>query len=435
PILKYIALKEIFSPQVDNLFTVKQRAIYLYSLLVITACAIVCVNRLLNQQYFLVAVNILTILALLLAMFLAYKRKIVWAALMLSLTMLTPATWVIENSLSRLVDNGIYLALVPIVNLFLIKDKRISFVVFLIATIILGYYFEKTELSFLPFLTIFSVHMVYFFFFSMHIDQIEAALLEENKRKEQLILDLEEKNQEIEQLNHALSGTNKTLEEKVQDIKQFAYLSSHNLQTPLHNIQVYANLLKKQYAPQLDDLGVNSIEFLSESSTNLSTILHGLVDYFATFENYQSETLDVNSIIAEILVDERASMDKKNVVVEVTPMPNMQGNRMEIKRLFHSLIHNAIIHNTSVSRLRICLSAYEEGQTVHFCVEDNGVGIPAKDHEKVFKIYVSSIGFNRGMGLAIAKKIVANYKGEIWIDSEVKKGTTVRFFLKKLSSA
>lgn len=429
--MKSTFLQELFNPQTKNLFTVRQRAIYVYSLLFMSSCFILGIKRLFTQDYFLVLINGATFLSLLLAIYITRKKHVVFGGLLLSAIILVPSIWVILNNTTRIADNAMYIAFVPIVNLFLMRDKRISFVIFLISTVLLAFLFTKAALLFLPFLTIFFVHLVYFFFFGIHIDQLEEELIDENKRKQLLINDLELKNKEIEKLNRALGETNKRLQEKVEDIKQFAYLSSHNLQTPLSNMQVYSDLLLKEYTPKLDELGVESIKFLSKASTSLSTILHGLVDYFSTFEHYESEKLVIEALIDEILIAENDLINQGKVKIEFQDLPTILGYRKEIKRLFQSLIQNALIHNQSIPNLKIELITKDLGDKIQFSVIDNGVGIPEKDFEKIFKIYVSSISFNRGIGLAIAKKIVANYNGEIWVTSTVGEGTAIHFTLEK----
>jgi len=415
--------KELFNPQIKNLFTARQRAIYVYCLLVISACSFVGFNRLMNEAYFLFFINATVFLSLLIVMYIAKRRHIMMAGILLSLTILAPSVWVIYNNPSRLGDNAMYIAFVPIVNLFLMRDKRISLVIFIISTVVLAYLFGKAQLAFMPFLTIFLVHMVYFFFFSIHIDKLETELIKEDKRKQTLINDLEMKNEEIEQLN-------RVLQEKVADIQQFAYLSSHNFQTPLNNIQVYSNLLKKDYTDKLDEVGNTSIDYLHKSANSLSTILHGLVDYFSAYEAVKSEKLPVEEIIKEILTEESAIINQEKVSIKFESLPIIFGKRKEIKRLFQSIIQNALTHNQSVANLQIEILAKEVEDKIQFSVMDNGVGIPQKDFEKIFKIYVSNISFSRGMGLAIAKKIVTNYNGNIWVESILGKGTTMHFTLK-----
>lgn len=423
-------LKELFNPKVKNLFTARQRAIYVYCLLVISACLFVGFNRLVNEEYFLFSINATVILGLFFTMFITKKGHIFYGGMLISFLILAPSVWVILNNPTRIIDNAMYIAFVPIVNLFLMRDKRISFVIFLISTLLLALLFGKVQFAFLPFLTIFLVHMVYFFFFSIHIDKLEAEVVSEDKRKQALINDLEMKNREIEQLNQELGKTNKVLQEKVADIQQFAYLSSHNLQTPLNNIQVYSSLLKKDYTNKLDEVGNTSVDYLHKSSNSLSTILHGLVDYFSTYESIKSEELVVEEIIREILAAESRLINEEKVSIKFEELPIVFGKRKEIKRLFQSIIQNALIHNHSVPNLRIEILAKEVEDKIQFSVIDNGVGISKKDFKKIFKIYVSTISFSKGIGLAIAKKIVANYNGTIWVESILGKGTTMHFTLK-----
>lgn len=422
-------LQELFNPDIKNLFTLRQKVIYVFAGLIIVTCFLVGFNRFINGQYFLMFINGAVLSALLCTIFIAKKGHISIAAILLSIILIVPSTSVINNDISRIADNGIYLALVPIVNLFLIQDKRISFLIFLICTFLLGYFFDVAQLVFIPFLTIFLVHMVYFFFFSIHIDKLEKELISENKRKARLIKDLEIKNQEIEQLNKNLESTNKALQERVEDVQQFAYLSSHNLQTPLHNIQVYSSLLKEEYAPKLDELGITSVDYLNNSASSLSSILHGLVDYFSTFEQGATEVIPVELVITNILREEIALLNEKNTTIQFQDLPVITGRRKDIKRLFQSIIQNALIHNQSIKNLEISILFKPQAEGIQFSIIDNGIGIPEKDFAKIFKVYVSSISFSKGIGLAIAKKIVGNYNGKIWVESTVGKGTAIHFTL------
>jgi len=237
---------------------------------------------------------------------------------------------------------------------------------------------------------------------------------------------------ELKKLNQDLHNANKQLQEKIEEVEQFAYISSHNLQAPLITLKAYSDLILKRYNTKLDEVGRKSLKYLNQASNQMSNILHELVYYFNLDKDQQSLAIHPAEIIHEIIEEEHDLIDNIKAKITYDDLPQVNADKNQIKKLFHILIHNALIHNKKETDLHIQVSHQYLSDKIQFSVADTGVGLSKGDSEKIFKLYVSSVNSTRGMGLALAKKIVSLYNGEIWAESESDNGTTIHFTLETI---
>lgn len=235
---------------------------------------------------------------------------------------------------------------------------------------------------------------------------------------------------ELKKLNEQLEIVNKELNEKVEEIENFTYLSSHNIQTPLHNLQNFSSLLMRKYGDKFDDLGNQSLRFINDSTNKASRILNRLVFYFGIDNNREFEQVDTQEMLREII---RQQTDWKSHINNIyfENLPTISGNRSNLAELFSILIENAIIHNKGKKDLKIQVESEELEHEIRFAIIDNGIGISPKNQSEIFRMYKSNLDYSRGMGLAIAKKIVNSHKGKIWLQSTLNQGTTFFFTISK----
>lgn len=238
---------------------------------------------------------------------------------------------------------------------------------------------------------------------------------------------------ELKRLNEDLQDTNKQLQEKVEEVKLFAYISSHNLQTPLMNLKAFSALILKKYTAKLDDTGRKSLHFLNEASNKMSKILHELVYYFNLDEkNEDLSAIYPTEIIREIIEEEQDLINDVKAKITCIDLPQITADEKQIKRIFHALIHYSLICNKKATNLHIQITHQFLSNKIKFSVTDNGEGLAKRETERIFKLHSGSINSAGGMGLLLARKIVMLNGGEIWAESELNKGTTIHFTLEKI---
>jgi light-regulated signal transduction histidine kinase (bacteriophytochrome) len=218
------------------------------------------------------------------------------------------------------------------------------------------------------------------------------------------------------------------------ELAQFAYVASHDLQEPLRTVSIYAQLLAKRYRDQLGPDANEFIGYITENASRMQNLIRDLLD----FSQIDSRSTDhfartrCDAVVDEALVNLRLRIEESGATVSHTPLPCIVGDPVQLTRLFQNLIVNAIKYRRDEPPL-IHISAERCKKDWVFSVRDNGVGIEPQYAEKVFGIFrrlqPRSESTGNGMGLAICKKVVNRHGGRIWVESEPGKGSTFRFTL------
>ena len=147
------------------------------------------------------------------------------------------------------------------------------------------------------------------------------------------------------------------------------------------------------------------------------------------------ETIEVKQIIDEIQLLQRQRMIEKNASIHCEELPVIQFYKVPLTQIFQNLIGNALKYSKDNEKPQIIIKSEVKEHYYVFSVADNGIGIGAEFHEKVFEIFQRLHSRNEyegtGMGLAIVKKILENLGGKIWLTSEEGKGSTFYFTIPK----
>lgn len=223
----------------------------------------------------------------------------------------------------------------------------------------------------------------------------------------------------------------KNLEIQNQELNEYAHVVSHDLKSPLRNINTLINWLLEDDSAALTDESKKSLGLILFNIEKMDLTIKGILDY-SSIDKLESENrnVDFNILISEVL---RTTVLPENINLKIdNKLPNMYGNYSRFKQLFHNLIDNAIKYNDK-KKGQINIGCKYEEDEVEFYIKDNGVGINEAYFDKIFNVFtkLSSDNYSSGMGLSIAKKIVAFYGGKIWLESTPKKGTTFFFTLQK----
>ena len=223
----------------------------------------------------------------------------------------------------------------------------------------------------------------------------------------------------------------KELEKSNAGLQEYAHIVSHDLKSPLRSISALATWLAEDYYDKIDDSGKFNLQQIQEKIEGMDRLIDGILKYSSINDDTLENTLvDLNDVISEIR--EIIFVPENVNIIIMNTLPSIKVDKTKIHQLFQNLISNAVVNIERENGL-VEISSEENSTHWQFSVKDNGVGIPAEYHEKIFKVF-QSIGHHErstGIGLSIVKKIVDLYHGKIWLNSEVGQGTTFHFTLKK----
>ena len=221
--------------------------------------------------------------------------------------------------------------------------------------------------------------------------------------------------------------------ERTKDLESFAYITSHDLKAPLRGINQLAEWLYEDYGDKLDNEGKESLKMLQQRSTRMDDMIQGILEYSKIGRTEEEkENIDLNKLLDEV-IDLLAPPDNVKIIVE-NELPEYRMGRTRMIQLFQNLLSNAIKHAGKPQGI-VKVKCEEKPKEWLFSVSDNGQGIEKKYWDKIFKIFQtldpSPKDRSTGIGLTIVKKIVDLYRGKIWVESEMGKGTTFHFTLPK----
>ncbi|WAC01341.1 ATP-binding protein [Lacinutrix neustonica] len=241
------------------------------------------------------------------------------------------------------------------------------------------------------------------------IDNQTKEIVEINKQRETLLLELAHQNQEL---------------------SDYAHMVSHDLKSPLRSIDTLTAWLKEDYDSVFDDNGQKTLGLIRNNVEKMDTLINGILEY-STIGKNQIEIYDVD---IDKLVDdiEKILQVPKHITLKKNNLPTIKGDKYRLQQLFQNLIGNAIIYNTK-AKGTIEVGSKDKDQFWQFYIKDNGNGIEKVYFDKIFKTFekLENNPESSGIGLSIVKKIVDLYGGKIWLESQIDIGTTFYFTLKK----
>ncbi|MCB1745161.1 MAG: CHASE domain-containing protein [Gammaproteobacteria bacterium] len=236
-----------------------------------------------------------------------------------------------------------------------------------------------------------------------------------------------------DQMNAALLDKTRALARSNEELEQFAYAASHDLQEPLRMVSAFTDLLRQRYQGQLDEKAQQYIGFAADGARRMQVLLKELLDYARVDRaNQRFERVDCRTLLTAIEHDMHQTFKQRGAELEVGELPEVWGNPALLQLLFQNLVSNGLKFNESPHpRISIMASRSERG--VEFRVIDNGIGIAPEYREKIFTIFerLHDEGSypGTGIGLAICKKIVSRHSGSIEVQSALGGGTTFKVVL------
>ncbi len=273
------------------------------------------------------------------------------------------------------------------------------------------------------------------------LNAMEKSLREEIELRKQAESVLEVK---VQERTRELLKSNQRLEESNKDLQQFAYIASHDLQEPLRKIQTFSNLILDKHVDEKEKI-VSYINKISTSASRLRTLVNDLLDYSRIYSEERFEKVDLNKIIVDVLSDLELQVKARECVVEITPLPVVDGVSSQLRQVFQNLISNSIkfarkdatcqirITGELVASKQINAQASAEGKYCRISIQDNGIGFKPEFSQRIFEIFQRLNGRNEfegtGIGLAIVKKVVDRHDGLIYASSQENEGATFTIIL------
>ncbi len=223
------------------------------------------------------------------------------------------------------------------------------------------------------------------------------------------------------------------LEAANQELRDFAYVASHDLKAPLRSIASLASWISADYAEKLDATGREHLALLTSRVTRMNNLIDGVLQYSRI--GRVDETLarvDLNRIVTEVMIM-LAPSDNVHFEIEET-LPTVVCDPTRIEQVFQNLLHNAIQHSVK-PEVRISVGYGEDADGWCFHVRDNGPGIDARHHARIFRMFqtLSPRDGNEstGIGLPMVKRILERCGGRVWLESAPGQGSTFHFTLPK----
>ena len=236
---------------------------------------------------------------------------------------------------------------------------------------------------------------------------------------------------DIKQLESQKEKLLQELAKSNDELQEYAHIVSHDLKSPLRSIDALVNWIKEDNKGKLDAASLQNFKLIEKTLEKMEQLISDILTYSSVgSKSLEAECVDLNIILKELqdilFIPNHISV---NILSE---LPKLKGDKVKFKQLFQNLISNAVKFSDKEKGI-IEINVEEEQSFYQFSVKDNGVGIEKKHHDKIFKIFHSLNKNNEssGIGLSIVKKIIDLYKGVIWIESDLGKGTTFYFTIKK----
>lgn len=264
-----------------------------------------------------------------------------------------------------------------------------------------------------------------------------------------LIVDRLWKTVQSKRYNDSIQKLNTELVEKNKEMEQFVYVTSHDLRSPLVNIQGFTKVLadnclsikeslseeisytdfKNKIISQFKEDIDESLKYIELSTRKMDALLNGLLKLSRMGRIVPNvKNVDMNMLVKDVVNSFEFQIMKKNIQVHISDLHDCMADEALTSQVFSNLLDNAIKYNDKkIPTIKI--SSRKEKNKVIYCIEDNGPGIPEKYYSKVFEIFqrLNASVSGEGLGLSIVNKIIEKHNGRIWIESVVNKGT--KFFI------
>ena len=233
-----------------------------------------------------------------------------------------------------------------------------------------------------------------------------------------------------------LKQYNRELERSNEELEQFAFVASHDLQEPLRMVSSFMDLLKLKYGEQLDEKAHQYIYFATDGAKRMKQIILDLLEYSrATRPSEGKQEVNLNVILSDYKELRRKPITEQAAKIKSSNLPTLNTYKAAITQIFHCLLDNALKYSAENTPPLIEIKAIDKAEEWEFSIKDNGIGIEPQFYDKIFVIFQRLHNKDKykgtGIGLSIAKRHVEFLGGKIWLESIPDEGTTFYFTISK----
>ncbi|MEB2782039.1 PAS domain S-box protein [Algoriphagus sp. C2-6-M1] len=241
---------------------------------------------------------------------------------------------------------------------------------------------------------------------------------------------------ELLDLNHILQTKLTELESAYEELEQFTYIASHDLQEPLRMVSSFMDQLKRKYGDQMDDKAHQYIEFAIDGAKRMKQIILDLLEYSRAGKIQEAlQSIDLNQCLEEYKILRRKVIAEKKAVLVTDTLPIIETYTTPLVQVLHNLLDNAIKYSKNNVQPIVQISCKDRNEFWEICIQDNGIGIDNKYFNKIFVIFQRLHDRDQfagtGIGLSIVKKQIEFLGGNIWIESKINEGSKFYFTIPK----
>ncbi len=254
----------------------------------------------------------------------------------------------------------------------------------------------------------------------------------------------------FKQLQHKMEQSLGALKRSNNNLEQFAYVASHDLQEPLRKIKSFGDMLSTRYTEQLGPEGADLIERMQGAAGRMKTLIEDLLAFSRiSFQESALASVNLNDIIQDVLTDLESSIREKKADITISPMHPLKGDASQLRQVFQNLLSNAIKFGKKNERPEIRITSelvkgadvegfhlahdQQKKQFQQIIVRDNGIGFEQQYAERIFQIFQRLHGRmaypGTGVGLSIVQKVIEHHKGYIRAEGTLGEGAAFTILL------
>jgi signal transduction histidine kinase len=247
----------------------------------------------------------------------------------------------------------------------------------------------------------------------------------------------------MEHLKHSLERSNRDLKVERQnilrsnkDLEIFASVAAHDLKSPLQAIIGWLSVLDHEIIQPRSEQVDDSIQNIENAAKKSVSLINDLLD-ISRLNHQRNGYVDCDTIdlLKSVIRTLQEDLRKANAEVKIGELPRIRANPVQFETVFSNLIRNAINYRQLDRSLEIAVNGHENDQCFEFSVQDNGSGIHPDHHERIFDLFTRYHADDEhpgnGMGLAYCRKVVELMGGRIWVESQLRDGSTFKFIIPK----
>ncbi len=252
------------------------------------------------------------------------------------------------------------------------------------------------------------------------------------RAKDQMEERVKQRTAELEESMTELTRSNR-------DLEQFAYIASHDLQTPLRNVRQGLELLdehlQRTAGQELDEEARELRDLTVAAALKMEQLIQGLLSYSRLDRSGRppADPVDLRSLTEELIEQMALQFGEVDAKVDLSPLPTVAGDEVQLRQLVQNLLENAVKYRRDGQPLEIHMSAETLDDQWLISIGDNGIGIDAGQRDRVFELFrrAHSESDGMGLGLAICQRIVERHGGDIWVAAGPNGGSVFSFTVPK----